>query len=163
MSDCAPCDQRRAYMSADPEMYRGESTKCEAHRTIDGLNEQVDRAIEVSRELRHKLAAAETDATTCHKKWQDSEAKLAAETGGCSCRYGKGYPIPEVLAETECPKHAEMRAKLANLEKRVSERQDAVSDLQHKLAAETDRCVAVLWKHWTDGCAAQEAAMREGQ
>ena len=35
MTACPECSRRRAYMAADPELYRGDETRCEAHRPSD--------------------------------------------------------------------------------------------------------------------------------
>ncbi len=32
MTTCPECNRRAAYMAADPEMYRGDDTRCDAHR-----------------------------------------------------------------------------------------------------------------------------------
>jgi len=34
MSSCAECERTRRYMAADPEMYRGEDSRCSAHRRV---------------------------------------------------------------------------------------------------------------------------------
>lgn len=36
---CLDCERRRKYMSADPEMYRGEDTRCDAHQKADAYAE----------------------------------------------------------------------------------------------------------------------------
>lgn len=33
---CAECDRRARYMAADPEMYRDEDTRCDAHQAVHG-------------------------------------------------------------------------------------------------------------------------------
>ena len=38
---CKACDERAAYMAADPEMYRGEDKRCDAHQ-IDKLDAQAE-------------------------------------------------------------------------------------------------------------------------
>lgn len=32
---CSECERRRRYMSADPEMYRGDDMRCTAHQELD--------------------------------------------------------------------------------------------------------------------------------
>ena len=44
---CSECDRRRRYMSADPEMYRGEDTRCTPHQKEAAHNELLQVAKEI--------------------------------------------------------------------------------------------------------------------
>lgn len=41
MTTCPECSRRRAYMAADPEMYRGDDTRCDAHRRAPTLSAEL--------------------------------------------------------------------------------------------------------------------------
>lgn len=61
---CAECALRARYMAADPEMYRGEDTRCEMHQAMARESELRAQV----KGLEHRLAL-----------WQSRVAELEAE------------------------------------------------------------------------------------
>lgn len=81
MASCSECDRRRRYMAADPEMYRGEDTRCEAHRRDAGRlsDEQLrDRIVGLESELcqrGHTMGAW----IRCHDRFKAENDQLKAK------------------------------------------------------------------------------------
>ena len=47
---CSECERRRKYMSADPEMYRGEDTRCNTHQREEAYAELLRVAKQIKKE-----------------------------------------------------------------------------------------------------------------
>lgn len=97
---CILCDMTRKYMSADPEMYRGDDTRCEAHQRIAELEAAVEGGQVLLRtavqdreriaELEAKLAVAKqeeresiAESFDCeeHTRWIAAAIRYAAREG----------------------------------------------------------------------------------
>lgn len=72
--NCYECDRRASYMAADPEMYRGEDSRCDEHRpSPEGL-------------LRERLASAESQLSAIHG--------ALADAGDITIREDGDYEVP---------------------------------------------------------------------
>lgn len=55
MTTCPECTRRRAYMAADPEMYRGDDTRCDAHRPAPGVSAELEELRMLVRDVNSML------------------------------------------------------------------------------------------------------------
>lgn len=62
---CAECDRVRRYMSADPEMYRDEDHRCEAHKKLAEMAKDERVMGVLADEVRRRGLTIQAQCSTC--------------------------------------------------------------------------------------------------